>query len=114
MQPLQLTNPLPIDTNARTCAIGTTLKTFWIDAIGSFQPLELPSGIECKTIKINVHDGSLTFAHTPIEFHISSEETGEGWDWWKSGAIFSIGQLEGIICYIRAEAGNKIAITILD
>jgi len=114
MKAIQLSNPNPIDQNAQVCSIGSQIKTFWLDTTGSFQPLELPPDTECKTIKINVHDGNPTFAHTPIEFHLSSEETGEGFDWWKSGAIFSIGRTDGIICYVRAEAGNKIAITILD
>ena len=114
MKTIQLSNPNPVYQNAQVCSIGSQIKTFWIDATGSFQPLELPLDIECKTIKINVHDGNSTFAHMPIEFHISSDDSSSSWDWWKSGAIFSIGRLEGVICYIRAEVGNKIAVTVLN
>ena len=115
MQPIQLSTPVPIDANSRMCSVGTTIKTFWFDSTGDFQPVELPDDVECKTIKINVHDGNSVYTHTPIEFHISSDSNGSSWDWWKSGAIFSIGQINNnVICYIRAEAGNKIAITILD
>ena len=114
MKTIQLSTPNPVDKNAQVCSIGSQIKTFWLDSTGSFQPLELPSDIECKTIKINVHDGNPTFTHIPLEFHISSESDGAAWDWWKSGAIFSIGRTEGIICYIRADAGNKIAVTVLN
>ena len=113
METVQLSSPNPIDKNARVCSVGSQIKVFWITATGTFQPLELPTDVECKTIKINVHDGNPNFGHVPLEFHISSDPSGHQWDWWKSGAIFSLGRTEGIICYIRAEVGNKIVVTAL-
>ena len=80
MKAIQLSTPNPVDKNAQVCSVGSQIKTFWLDATGSFQPLELPSGVECKTIKINVHDGNSVFTHIPLEFHISSESDGS-WDW---------------------------------
>ena len=107
--------PVPVDQHAHRCSNGTTLYTFWINTTGEFQEITLPPDIQCKTVKINVHDGIETFAHGPVEFHISSSNTGDGWDYWQGGAIFSIAN-KGTdpICYIRAESGNKIAVTILN
>ena len=58
METIQISTPNPVDKNARVCSIGSQIKVFWFTATGVFQPIELPVGVECKSIKVNVHSQS--------------------------------------------------------
>jgi len=93
---------------------GSQIKTFWEPTTGGWDAVMLPPGQDCKVIKINVHDGIEGYSHSSSqEFMYSSESDGSYWDWALDGIIINTAKSSGIICYVKAPAGNQIAITLL-
>ena len=106
---------LPTDDNKiQLQGTGSTLTTFWISTTGGWDAVELPPGIECKSVKINVHDGVDGYAHSGSqEFMYSSLSDGSVWDWALDGLVINVAKASGTICYVKAPSGNKITVTAL-
>lgn len=96
---------------------GTEIITFWVNTTGAWQAITLPSTIEdIRHVSIQVHDGSQTeYTHIDnvVEFQVSGVSGGTGWSY-STGITFGIGKERNeIICYVKAAAGQKIAVICL-
>jgi len=112
----------PINENRFPVATGSRCKTFWMtDATdGNWQPVSLPASTECKSVAIQVNDGVATdyvVANDNFGFLFSSEADGTGFSrYGGEGVCLSLGKIYAdspIIGYIKAAAGNKVAVIIL-
>ncbi len=114
--------PLPT-VNGRTVASGTDTDSFWLDpagdltfaASGGWDPVTLPTDVECKIALIQVHNGVTDFTQkdNPDMFYHSSNPDGSGWTWHVGAFTMSIGKTEGNLGYVKAPAGRKIAVKAL-
>ena len=116
--------PLPRDKYERVCAAGSSVTVFLNSANsgltdGSWQAVTLPAGVECKSVMIQIHNGSLTdfssFASSPPGFHFSSTGSA-GRDFIQCVGSFSVdaaGLAGATLGYVRAAAGSYCVVTVL-
>lgn len=114
----------PLDTvKYRPVSIGSQTKTFWqtADTNGAWQAVTLPANTECKSALVTVHDGDDTEYDIDagnVGFLYSSNSDGTGWSRIHPyGLEMSIGKIQaqdgGVIGYVKAETGNKVAVVAL-
>ena len=116
--------PLPRDRHENICSAGSSVTVF-LNPVnsgltdGSWQAVTLPAGVECKSVMIQIHNGSLTdfssFASSPPGFHFSTTGSA-GMDFIQcvgSVAVDVAGAAGAVIGYVRAAAGNVCSVMVL-
>ena len=96
---------------------GSELDSFWAtaDTTGAWDIVELPAGVDARAVLIQVHDGDAdNFASNlnPAGFKHSSNSDGAGWTN-HTELVVSIRKTSGNLGYVRAAAGQKIAVKVL-
>lgn len=118
--------PLPTDGQGKICSKGSAAKVF-LNATnnglttGSFQAVVLPSGIECKAVMIQVHNGVVddftSFGANPAGFHFSSTGHAVNKDFTNhvGNHVIDIGKDSGeTIGYIRAASGQYVVVEVVE
>jgi len=107
---------MPVDHNGKVAASGSEAKSWWDDddTDGTFNEIELPAGTECKSVLIQVISSVATTYTNDIGFHFSSTGSAtQDWTTHVGGLIIDVGKDSGSLGYVRAAAGNKVAILVL-
>ena len=93
---------------------GSQLKTYWTESDGTWQAITIPAAVRnSRHVYIQVHNGSSSYAHSAVEFEVSSESDGTGWVWVTEITLgIGVDDTE-TVCYVKASTGQKIAVMIL-
>ncbi len=106
---------IPTDVDGNIAASGDVMVTFWDDDTtdGSFNEIELPSGVQCKSVLIQVVSSTDTNFDVDTGFHYST--TGNATKDWTThtGIVIDVGKTHGSLGYVRAAAGAKVAVLVL-
>lgn len=118
--------PLPTDGSSRTASRGTEATVF-LNATnnglttGSFQAIILPSGVECKAVMIQVHNGVVddftSYGANPIGFHFSSTGSNVNKDFTNhiGSHVIDIGRISGeTIGFVRADANQYVVVEVIE
>jgi len=94
---------------------GSNIVTYWTVSDGTWQAIVVPAAVRnSRHVYIQVHNGtSASYAHTAVEFEVSSESDGTGWIWVTEITLgIGVDDTE-TVCYVKASTGQKIAVMIL-
>lgn len=118
--------PMPTDGWSKVCSKGTVAKVF-LNATnsgvtdGTFQAVVLPSGIECKSVMIQIHNGTTTdftsFKADPPGFHFSSTGHATNKDFTNhiGSHVVDIAKASGsTIGHVRAASGQYVVVEVIE